>query len=83
MDELEDATAARNTRYRMVEQSAMRRAELRVIGCDYGATAVATGSTGRIWPAVDPVPQRTHDEAERHRTGGRWRAERRRANRPP
>jgi ubiquinone/menaquinone biosynthesis C-methylase UbiE len=37
-----DEVAARNARYRLVERAAMRRAELRVIGCDYGATSYTT-----------------------------------------
>jgi cyclopropane fatty-acyl-phospholipid synthase-like methyltransferase len=37
-----DEMAARNERYRVVEQGAMRRAEARVSGCDYGATSYTT-----------------------------------------
>jgi ubiquinone/menaquinone biosynthesis C-methylase UbiE len=37
-----DEVAARNARYRVVEQAAMRRAELRVIGCGHGATSYTT-----------------------------------------
>jgi ubiquinone/menaquinone biosynthesis C-methylase UbiE len=42
MNEVADAMAARKERYRIVEQAAMRRAESRVIGCDYGATSYTT-----------------------------------------
>lgn len=37
-----DEVAARDERYRVVEQAAMRRAETRAIGCDYGATSYTT-----------------------------------------
>jgi cyclopropane fatty-acyl-phospholipid synthase-like methyltransferase len=42
MDDTNDAIAARNERYRLSEEPAMRRAEMRVIGCDYGATSYTT-----------------------------------------
>ena len=42
MDELGDATRERNEYYRVVEEPAMRRAEVRVIGSDYGATSYTT-----------------------------------------
>lgn len=42
MSEFENTTAGRNERYRLVEDSAMRRAERRVTGCDYGATSYTT-----------------------------------------
>jgi ubiquinone/menaquinone biosynthesis C-methylase UbiE len=42
MDDAADVVAARNARYRVVEHAAMRRAEIRVVGCDYGATSYTT-----------------------------------------
>lgn len=42
MNESDEAVARRNERYRIVEHEAMRRAERRVIGCDYGGTSYTT-----------------------------------------
>jgi len=38
----DDRVAEFNERYRLVAEAAMRRAELAVIGCDYGATSYTT-----------------------------------------
>lgn len=42
MDETYDAVAERNRRYRVVDEPAMRRAELRATGGDYGASSYTT-----------------------------------------
>jgi len=41
-DGTDDSTSDFEERYRIVGEPAMRRAELRVIGCDYGATSYTT-----------------------------------------
>jgi cyclopropane fatty-acyl-phospholipid synthase-like methyltransferase len=42
MTEVPEEVAYRNQRYRLVEEPAMRSAEMRVVGSDYGATSYTT-----------------------------------------
>ena len=42
MDDTRDTLETFNDYYRLVESAAVRRAETRVIGCDYGATSYTT-----------------------------------------
>lgn len=57
MSGIESVTEAHDEYYRMVEEPAMRRAERRVLGCDYGGTSYTTrAQADRMAHLLDLAP---------------------------